>query len=145
MQAQKHKRIAQRDNSTRTSLEQLQTVVRRARATNAVVKNNLIAMFRTNKEAMLFQQKSRAGLACSSKNSKIFYSKEARIYYTSFSQSFCPSYCPQRGSCFLLYYNNRFHGTTFRSMLAYTQLLLNVCKCIVTYKIGFVLFCIKII
>ena len=54
MQAQKHKKTAWRNNSTRTSLEQLQTVVRMARATNAVVKNDLAAMVRTNKEAKLF-------------------------------------------------------------------------------------------
>jgi len=54
MQAQKHKKTAWRNNSARTSLEQLQTVIRRARAKNTVVKNDLAAMVCTNKEAMLF-------------------------------------------------------------------------------------------
>ena len=54
IQAQKHKKTGWRNNLTRISLEQLQTVVRMARATNAVVKNDLAAMVRTNKEAKLF-------------------------------------------------------------------------------------------
>jgi len=78
MQAQKHKKTAWRNNSMRTSLEQLQTVVRRARATNAVVKNDLAAMVRTNREVVLFWWESvaeRTGLYYF----ELSYTEDARI------------------------------------------------------------------